>query len=309
MAIHSQYSRKLRKSENIAGYLFCAPAMILYLLIGLYTVAMSIIMTFYQWNISLSQSRFVGLKNFTDVLFSKRLVSGLFYKAVSNNMFFAFFSIITIIPIALVLAVLINSRKKAQTVFRTTYLIPMAVSGTAIFYMWRGIFAPDGVLNAFFHLIGLDMLMVADGWLGNMDAAPYAVLLSIIWTGLPGAMILYYAGLAAVDEQLYESADIDGANRVHKLIHITWPQVKPITLVIMVMLINQSFAMFDNIFVMTNGGPADATQVIGTVIYQRAFEQPQNEFGIASAIGWLGFLLTITFSLLGSKILLNKGDS
>lgn len=307
MAFHVSSTSKLRKAENIAGYLFCAPAMILYLSIGLYTVAMSVIMSFHQWNISLSQSTFVGFKNYADVLFSKRLVSGLFYKAVTNNILFAVFSILTIIPLALVLAVLINSRKKSQTVFRSIYLIPMAVSGTAIFYMWRGIFAPDGVLNSLLDAIGLDVLMVADGWLGNMDAAFYAVLLSIIWAGLPGAMILYYAGLAAVDEQLYESADIDGATKFEKLIHITWPQVKPITVIIMVMLVNQSFAMFDNIFVMTNGGPADATQVLGTVIYQRAFEQAQNEFGIASAIGWLGFLLTITFSLLGSKMLQRKG--
>ena len=303
MTTQSSYQKTVRRRENIAGYLFCAPAMLLYLTIGLYTVFMSIIMSFYKWYISLSQSTFVGFENYTKVLFGKGVVSDLFYMAVKNNIKFAIFSIFTIIPLALILAVLINSRIKAQTLLRTIYLIPMAVSGTAIFYMWRGIFQPDGVLNSLLDIIGLDALMVADGWLGNVDTAFYAVLMTLIWGGLPGAMILYYAALAAVDEQLYEAAEIDGANNVQKLFHITWPQVLPITVIIMVLLVNASFAMFDNIFIMTNGGPADATQVLGTVIYQRAFEQAQNGFGEASAIGWLGFLLTITFSLVGNKLL------
>jgi len=269
---------------------------------------MSVVMSFYQWHVSFPQSKFVGFDNYRYVLFSKRVVSNLFYIAVSNNIKFALASIVTIIPIALILAVLINSRKKAQTIFRTAYLIPMAVTGTAIFYMWKGIFLPEGLLNSLFDAIGLDALVVADGWLGNVNTAFYGVLLTIIWGGLPGAMILYSAALAAVDENLYEAADIDGANSVQKLIHITWPQVTPITIIILVMLINDSFKMFDNIFIMTNGGPADATQVLGTVIYQRAFEQPQNEFGIASAMGWLGFILIIVFSLVSSKFLLKKGD-
>jgi ABC-type sugar transport system permease subunit len=308
MAIHSGQTRKTRHQENLAGYLFCAPAMVLYLAIGLYTVVMSVVMSFYQWHVSFPQSKFVGFDNYRYVLFSKRVVSNLFYIAVSNNIKFALASIVTIIPIALILAVLINSRKKAQALFRTAYLIPMAVAGTAIFYMWKGIFLPEGVLNSLFDAIGLDALVVADGWLGNVKTAFYGVLLTIIWSGLPGAMILYSAALAAVDENLYEAAEIDGANSVQKLIHITWPQVMPITIIILVMLINDSFKMFDNIFIMTNGGPADATQVLGTVIYQRAFEQPQNEFGIASAMGWLGFILIIVFSLVSSKFLLKKGD-
>lgn len=303
MAIQSVYEKKMRRQENLAGYLFCAPAMMLYLAIGLYTVIMSIAISFCQWYISLPQSRFIGFQNYADVLFGNAVVSELFYKAVWNNIRFAILSIITIIPLSLLLAVLINSRKKARTVLRTAYLIPMAVGGTAIFYMWKGIFLPDGLLNGFLDVIGLDAFIVADGWLGSVDTAFYAVLLTLIWGGLPGAMILYYAALAAVDEQLYEAADIDGANSFHKLIYVTWPQVMPITMIIMVMLVNASFAMFDNIFIMTNGGPADATQVLGTVIYQRAFEMAQNEFGVASAISWLGFLLTIGFSIAGSKLL------
>jgi ABC-type sugar transport system permease subunit len=308
MAIHAGDARKTRRRENLAGYLFCAPAIVLYLTIGLYTVVMSIVISFCRWYISFSQSEFIGLDNYKFVLFSHRLVSNLFYIAIANNIKFALASIVTVIPFALILAVLINSHKKTQAIFRTAYLIPMAVTGTAIFYMWKGIFLPEGVLNSLLHTIGLDALVVVDGWLANVKMSFYGVLLAMIWSGLPGAMILYSAALAAVDENLYEAAEIDGANSVQKLIHITWPQVTPITIIILVMLINDSFKMFDNVFIMTNGGPADATQVLGTVIYQRAFEQPQNEFGVASAMGWLGFILTIVFSLVSSKFLLRKGD-
>lgn len=290
--------------EKITPYLFILPGILLFFSVGIYSVIFSLGLSFFNWSgVDFSTARFVGLKNLKDFLFGgSPLFSEVFYTGIVNNFKIAFFDILLIIPIALVLAYLIR-RSRGTAIFRTIYFIPMVAAGVAIYYTWQGLFAPNGSLNAILDFIGMDFLIIKEGLLGNIKTSLYGVIITTIWAGIPGTMILYYAGLASIDETLYEAAIIDGANNFHILTRIVWPLVKPITVIAMIRIINRSFQMFENVFVLTGGGPANSSQVAGTIVYNTAFNvlAGRSGFGLASAVGWFVFIITLSLALVNIK--------
>ncbi len=290
--------------EKVIPYIFLLPGFLLFLGVGLYSLFFSLGLSFFNWSgVDFSTARFVGLKNFRDFLFGgSPLFSEVFYTGIMNNFKIAFFDILFIIPIALILAYLIQ-RSKGTGIFRTIYFIPMIAAGVAVYYTWQGLFAANGALNMILDYIGLDFLIVHEGLLGNINTSLFGVIITTIWAGIPGTLILYYAGLATIDETLYEAARIDGANSYHILTNIVWPLVKPITVIAMIRILNASFQMFENVFVLTGGGPANSSQVAGTVVYNTAFSTlaGRSGFGLASAVGWFVFLITLSLAMVNIK--------
>lgn len=272
-------------------YLFLLPGVLLFLSIGVYSVGFSIMLSFYNWSgIDFSTARFEGLANFRQFLLGDDpIVTRNFYNAVFHNLIIAISQVIIVVPIALVLAFVLQNTKAASW-YRTIYFLPMIASGVAIFYVWKGLFEPSGAFNTFFLWIGLDFLAVPGGMLGSSSTSLLGIILTSIWGGLPGTLILYYAGLTSIDPTLYEAASVDGAKKTTMILKITWPLLKPITLIAVIQMVNGAFQAFENVFIMTGGGPAGSSEVIGTLVYRTAFLN--NDYGLASAIGWVSFLIT-----------------
>lgn len=272
-------------------YLFLIPGILLFLGVGLYSVGFSIVLSFYNWSgINFSTARFEGLNNFRQFLLGDDpIMTQNFYNALLHNFLIAVIQIIVVVPVSLVLAFILQNTKFAS-LYRTVYFLPMIVSGVAMLYVWKGLFEPSGAYNALFHWLGLDFLTVPNGMLGSSSTSLIGVIITFIWGGLPGTLILYYAGLTSIDPSLYEAASVDGATKAQMIWKITWPMLMPITLIAVIQMMNGAFQAFENIFILTGGGPAGSSEVIGTLVYRTAFLD--NNYGLASAIGWVSFVIT-----------------
>ncbi len=296
--------RKIRRiKENVAGYLFCLPGILLFLAVGLYSVGFSIFLSFYNWSgvDFRGTARFVGFDNFRHFLFKgSPIQTDVFFNGLLNNLKVGIFVVLFVIPIAMVLAYVVTNTKRS-TVYRTLYFIPMVASSVGVFYVWQGLFGAKGFVNAMLRAIGLDFLVVSNGFFGDPRTALTGVIITCIWGAIPMALILYYAGLSNIDETLYEAAAIDGSGKFHTLLHITWPLLKPMTVIIVIQQFNGAFQMFENVWVLTGGGPGGATNVVGTLIFTKAFQD--NAYGMASAMGWSVFLVTLVLSVVSLRSL------
>jgi multiple sugar transport system permease protein len=296
-----------------SGFLFIAPAVIIFLIFGLYTVIFSIALSFFRWNgfgkFSLLPftcpppgCRFIGLENFTEFLYREPTYSKFFWWAVQHNLVIAVFVTGLTILIALPLAVSLNRAVRGQSVFRTTMLLPMITSGIAVYYVWMYIYEPDGLLNTALKTIGLGFMQAKQGWLGQPNVALGALIAVMVWGAVPLAMILYLSGLQTINQELYESAIMDGANAWQMLWAITWPLLYPITVIIVIMSINAAFQGYEMVYLMTYGGPAAHTEVVGLQIFKYGFGD-QRALGMASAMSWILFLFVFAVALLNLRIL------
>ncbi|MBZ0298234.1 MAG: sugar ABC transporter permease, partial [Anaerolineae bacterium] len=206
-----------------AGFLFILPALLLFLVFGLYTVVFAIALSFFRWNgfgsfsilppaCEMPECAFVGLQNFQDFLYANPTQSQFFWRAFQNNIIMAVVVTAGTILIALPLALALNRAIRGQTIYRTLMLLPMVTAGIAVFYVWSFIYEPDGSLNAILQTVGLGALQARQGWLGQIDTALGALMAVMIWGAVPFAMILYLAGLQTIEKDLFDAAAIDGAN-------------------------------------------------------------------------------------------------
>ena len=292
---------KLQQRENRNGYLFCLPGLLLFLTVGLYSVCFSIFLSFYNWSgvDFAGTARFVGLDNFKIFLANGNPYwTQMFQTGFFNNLKIGVFTILFSIPISLGLAFVVTNTRRSG-IYRTIYFIPMVATGVGVYYVWQGLFNAKGVFNNVFRTIGLDMFVVKNGMFGDPRTGMTGIIIACIWAAIPSAIMLYYAGLSNIDETLYEAAAIDGANRFQILRRITWPLLRPMTAVIMIQQFNGALQAFENVWVLTKGGPANSTQVVGTWIYTIAFKE--HQYGLASAMGWAMFLVTLIFSLFAMR--------
>jgi ABC-type sugar transport system permease subunit len=297
---------KRKTKESAAAYMMLAPSLILFSVVGLFSIVFSILISFYNWDgIDFSKARFIGLRNFQMFLTGLRpAMTENFYNSILHNLEIAVVSIIFIIPIALAIAVMVVSAGKMSGFFRTIYFIPMVTAGAATYYAWQGLFRPDGMLNSVMQFLNLNFLVVKDGMLGNERTALIGIIMTVIWSSVPSTMILYYAGLMSIDGSIYEAASIDGASKFQTTVRITWPLLKPMTMIAIISTMNGCFQMFDNVWILTKGGPANSTQVAGSLIYQVAYGNTAglSGYGLASAMGWIVFTLTLVLSFFSLKV-------
>ncbi|HEY0827446.1 MAG TPA: sugar ABC transporter permease, partial [Bacilli bacterium] len=198
----SKFNKHYKLKEVLSAYMLIAPSVILFLVIGLFTVLFSVVLSFFhlQQGSLLSNMKFAGFDNFTDFLFGGYpLLSGSFWKAVQNNFIIAVCLVVFVIPLALLFALLLQEIKAGVRLFRTIFLLPMVISSVAIFYVWVGIYEVDGSLNQILKAVGFEQLVAVNGWLGELNAALPSLIVMMIWGAVPGMMILYFAGLQTVD--------------------------------------------------------------------------------------------------------------
>lgn len=304
--------RTLRQTLKAnSGFLFILPALLIFLVFGLYTVIYSIALSFFRWNgfgvfsilppaCELPACAFVGLENFAEFLYANPTQSQFFWKALQNNLLIAVFVTLGTIMIALPLAMALNRAVRAQTFYRTLMLLPMVTAGIAVYYVWSFIYQPNGLLNEIFKSVGLTSLQARQGWLGQPNTALLSLMIVMIWSAVPSAMILYLAGLQTIDRELYEAARIDGATAWQTIWRITWPLLRPITVIIVITSINGALQGYEMVYLMTNGGPAGHTMVVGLQIFNFGFGD-QRQLGMASALSWTLFVLAFAVALLNLR--------
>jgi raffinose/stachyose/melibiose transport system permease protein len=271
--------RKLFKRSYFEGFIFVLPAFIIYFFVVLKPLVFTAWLSLFQWD-GASEKTFVALANF-----SKLFRDSIFFTSLRNNVAWIIASIFIPMLIGLLLAVLLSGIRSAKLrVFcQTTYFMPVIPSLVIVGIIWGWIYNPIfGAINKFLELVGLSFLK--RGWLGDPKWALPSVILAGNWTYFGFCMTIFLAGLQNISRDLYEAAIIDGASRFQCFRHITVPGLKnQINLLIVYSLIG-SFKVFDIVYIMTKGGPSHATEVIGTYMYTRAFEQSMVGYGSSMAV-------------------------
>jgi len=293
-----------RWQRYVGSYPFLLPNLLGFLAFTLLPVTAAFVLSFTEWGI-LDHPRWVGLHNFNKLLWFHREAGRAaandpyFWKYLWNTVFLMF-GIPLSIAGSLFSALLLNQRLRGTILFRTLFFLPSIASAVAVTLLWKWIFQDDyGLLNSWLHGVGV---VHPPRWLVSTAWAKPAFIIMGLWMTVGGYnMILYLAGLQNIPGELYEAADIDGADWWRKLRYITWPMLSPTTFFIGTMSIIAGFqGGFVAAYMMTGGGPAGATTTIMLYIYQNAFQWFQ--MGYAAAIACVLFGLIFGFTLLNWRL-------
>ncbi|GGH18914.1 carbohydrate ABC transporter permease [Paenibacillus segetis] len=282
--------------EQVAGYLFVAPLMIGLIVLTLIPVVGSLLLSFTNWNFvaGMGAIKFAGFSNFVRLFHDD-----VFMKSLLNNLIFIITVPITLI-VALILSILIDKHIYFKDFFKVIYFLPYISSVVAIAMVWQVLFHPSlGPVNNFLMSIGFDN---PPKWLADIDYALPSLMMIQVWILLGYNIIIFIAGLQSIPKDLYEAADIDGANTWVKFRNITVPCISPTTFFLLVTGIIGTFKIFDLIQVLTQGGPANSTTVIVYELYDTAFNQLKT--GYASSMALILFLICLIIT--GLQMLAQK---
>jgi len=247
----------------------------------------SIYFSFTDWNV-LTAPRWVGLDNYRELVG----VDPIFWVALYNTAFYTLGHVPLTLAVALGAALLVNRRVPFIPFFRTVYYLPTVTAGVAVSILWLWIFNPEfGLVNYALGMVGIQ----GPGWLFSKEWAKPALIIMSAW-GFGEAMVILLAGLQGVPEHLYEAARIDGAGTWAEFRHVTLPMVSPVIFFVLVVSIINSFQVFTNVWVMTRGGPADATLMYVLQMYLKAFSD--LKMGYTSAMAWILFAIVLALTLL-----------
>ncbi|WP_145324861.1 MULTISPECIES: carbohydrate ABC transporter permease [Paenibacillus] len=282
-----------RESEAV---LFTLPALIPLLIFWLGPLGYIVYLSFTDWDFMSPDKLFVGLDNYTYLLTNSE-----FYRSLKVTLLFGLGSVIPTIVGGLALAMLMNSKIKSSGIFRTLLFSPWVTPTVAVSIAWSWIFEPEvGLANLMLGWVGVSPI----GWLRDADWALVAVLIVTLWKSIGWAMVFYLVALRNLPSDLLEAASIDGANGWDKFRSITLPLISPTTFFLSIILTIQSLQAYDQINVMTQGGPAGSTRTLLYMYYQSAFES--FNVGEASSIAVVIILICVLLSgvsfLLGRRL-------
>lgn len=290
-----RWLRKPAGRRTVVGYIFILPFILGFLLWFLIPALTSVWLTFQDWNM-ISPAEFVGLDNFGKLLSDK-----LFWQALKVTAMYTAISVPLTMVLSFLLALLMNTKVRGITVFRTVYYLPSIVPAVANAVLWAWMLNSEfGLLNVLLRAIGLPKIR----WLQEPEWALPAMILMSLW-GLGGAMVTYLAGLQGIPEVFYEAAEIDGAGAWRKLWHVTIPLMSPVIFFSLVMGIIGTFQAFTAGYLITNGGPQNATLFYVLYLYRNAFQY--LEMGYAATLAWVLFFIIIgltafIFRGIGSRV-------
>lgn len=270
--------------------LFVLPGLLLYTLVVPFPILSAVYYSFFDWNL-LSPMKFVGFANYERLL----SLDFIFAIAFKNTIVFAIGCILLQLPLAFFLANLLSGNMKGRNFFRNAFFIPVIISGTSIGLLWQFIYDGNrGLINTLLGLVGFHEL--GREWLSDPSFAIYGVLISVSWQFFGYHMIIYLAGITTIQNEIIESARIDGANGLRLLLHINIPLVKPFIVISLILALTGSVKAFDNVIALTGGGPAHASEVLALHMYNTAFHEMR--YGYGNAIGTILFIMNLFFTLL-----------
>ena len=281
----------VRKSDRF-GFLFSLPYVIFFLAFVAYPLIFSFVLIFHRWNI-VTPMEWIGLKNFERLFHDP-----LFGKAITNTLTFLLIHIPLQIIIALLLALLLNSKVKMRGLFRAIYFLPVVVSGVAVTILWQQLYSYDyGVLNALLKAIGLPSVP----WLVDASWAMPSVAIMATWKNVGIYIVLFLVGLQNIPAELYEAASLDGASRFRQFRHITIPMLNPTVIVVVVLSTIGGFSLFIEPYVLTGGGPMQSTLSGMLYIYNQAFYF--GHMGYAATLGFVFALIILAVVLIQRRVI------
>ncbi len=277
----------LIRRKDVIGYLFISPWIIGFLAFTLLPFVASFLLSFTDWEI-VGRWSWIGLANY------QKLLSGVddnFVTSLSNTLFYAVVNVPGTQIIALTLALLLNKKSPGIALFRTLFYIPAIATGVGTTYLWAQIFsAHGGLLNTVLGFIGIS----GPNWLYSLTWSMPAVIIVGLWN-VGTSMLIYLAALQGVPQSLYDAASVDGANWYWKFWSVTVPMVTPAMFFNVVLGVIGSFQVFTTVYVLTAGGPANATLVYSLYLYRVAFQNLR--MGYAAALAWILFLIILAITV------------
>ncbi len=278
--------KRLSQRESLWGYLLITPLMagwIVFFLIGLFA---SLGISFTQWNL-LTAPSWVALDNY-----ARLLKDPLFFETLKNTLFLALLYVPLSTVVSLSLALALNREIQFRAFYRTVYFLPVLTMPVASATIWQWLYNPSfGPVNYFLSTFGLP----SPAWLSDQNTAMIAVVIVLVWNIAGYNMVLFLSGLQNIPKEYYEAAEIDGAGAWPSFRYVTLPLVAPTTFFVVTTTLILAFQVFDVIYVMTQGGPADSTRTLVYYIYEEAFQFLR--MGYASAMSWILFLIILIFTL------------
>ncbi|WP_246852701.1 carbohydrate ABC transporter permease [Naasia sp. SYSU D00948] len=291
------HQRRNARRLNLFIALFAAPALIVYLTFVLLPVLLAAFYSFWKWNGLGPLTEFVGIENY-----ARALSDPVFLGAVGHNLFFVIASLLVQGPIAIGAALLLNRPLRGRTVLRVAIFIPYVLSEVIAGVAWRLLLQPNGPFDSFLAAVGLGGLKQL--WLADTNLVLWTVFAVVSWKYLGFAIILFLAGLQGVPEELSEAAQIDGASWWQTQRHITIPLLGPTIRIWAFLSIIGSLQLFDMVWIMTGGGPANATSTMATYMIQFGFQRSQ--FGFGSAVAVILFVVSFIFALIYQRFVLSR---
>lgn len=279
------------RKNKLAIFVFILPALLLFIGIIIIPIIMSAYYSLLKWD-GITPGTIVGMKNYIELFTSK---SAGFPRTIGNAFLLAFFSVFIQLPISLGLALLLSKGIKGEGFFVSVFFIPVLISTVVIGQLWSKIYNPQyGIINVALRTIGLGNL--ERSWLGEQETALLAVFIPILWQYVGYHMLLMYAGIKSISPDYREAAKIDGATEWQISRYIIIPIIKPVIKISVIFAITGSLKAFDLIYVLTNGGPAHASEVPSTLMVDMIFGRNRYGFGssIAIFIIFLCFFFAIT---------------
>jgi raffinose/stachyose/melibiose transport system permease protein len=277
--------------------LYTLPALLLLLVLVYIPIALSGYYGLMDWT-GIGEMQFIGLENYATLMKDEK-----FWASAGHSFLLGIFSVLSLL-LYLAVSLVLVSKIKGSDFFRKIYLIPMLLSSVAIAQLWLKIFDPsNGMLNKLLEMFGVENTPV---WLADPNTALYAIFIPIVWQYAGFYILIYYAALKNVSEEIIEAAKIDGATPLQIALKIKLPMISAVFKVTIMLSLVGSLKYFDLIYVMTGGGPNGASEVMASYMYKEAFEL--NNFGYASAVGFGLLVICLGMTWLTSRLTKSNDD-
>ena len=289
-------SRRKQRSEALTAYAFLAPYLFIFFTFIVFAIGYAFYLSFTKYNL-LRPPEWWGLEGYQRVLEDELFIS----KALPNT--FKYVAIVVPIQtvLSLILAFALDQKLRARRLFRTIYYLPSVTSSVVISLIFVWLFSPIGVVNQIFRL---DV-----NWLNNVNTAFPVIMMLNIFTTSWTLMLIFLAGLQDIPTSLYEAAAIDGANKFQSFRHVTIPMLRPVMFFVVTVGVIGCFQVFDQIFVMTAGGPLDSTTTVAYLIYKWAFRDTSIKMGQAAAVAFILTLIILVVTFLQRRVIEGGGST
>lgn len=285
-----------KKSERKAAYLFIIPAVVLLAAFLLYPALQTVRYAFTDYNIMRpDRIKFCGFNNFIELFQDKD-----FWIAVKNTLHFTILVVPFQTVLALALALLISSRRKGVSIFRAAYFSPQVTSMVVVAILWTVLYNSNpnsGLLNALLVNLGMEPC----GFLNDPKSAMNSIVFMSAWQGAGYQMMIFLAGLQGIPKDQYEAASIDGAGKIKSFLYVTLPGLKNVISYVIMITVIQAMKLFTQPYVMTKGGPQNATRTLVYYVYEQGFQK--RNFGYACAVAAVFFVIVISLSIGMKKII------
>ncbi len=285
-----------KKSERRAAYLFIIPAVVLLAAFLLYPALQTVRYAFTDYNIMRpDRIKFCGFNNFIELFQDKD-----FWIAVKNTLHFTILVVPFQTVLALALALLISSRRKGVSIFRAAYFSPQVTSMVVVAILWTVLYNSNpnsGLLNALLVNLGMEPC----GFLNDPKSAMNSIVFMSAWQGAGYQMMIFLAGLQGIPKDQYEAASIDGAGKIKSFLYVTLPGLKNVISYVIMITVIQAMKLFTQPYVMTKGGPQNATRTLVYYVYEQGFQK--RNFGYACAVAAVFFVIVISLSVGMKKII------